>query len=80
MCHGSVVQWIEFEIPVLTMKVRILSESLMGGLVVAHFFILSIAYIATQRYENLSKDKTIHQKRGVATPSSPHLHINYRFI
>ena len=25
---GSVVQWIEFKIPVLTMKVRILSESL----------------------------------------------------
>ena len=25
--RGSVVQWIEFKIPVLTMKVRILSES-----------------------------------------------------
>ena len=37
--HGSVVQWIEFKIPVLTMKVRILSESLvMRWLSDAYFF------------------------------------------
>ena len=30
-CIGSVVQWIEFKIPVLTIAVRIRSESLTNG-------------------------------------------------
>ena len=52
---GSVVQWIEFKIPVLTMKVRILSESLsVVQLIVQRFYLFYPQYTASayvlQRY------------------------------